>query len=251
MKSVNRKIRLLISYDGTDFSGWQKQPEDRSVQEEIESALAEIHGCPVGITGSGRTDAGVHATGQVAHFESDRDSIPPDRFREALNRLLPPDISILESREAEADFHARYSARLREYRYYIASGDPVPAHMRRYCFYSRRIPDIRRLNRLAEPLSGRQDFTVFTAAGDTSKTCVRDIRSAVFFPRDGRLVFRITANAFLWKMVRSIVGTLLEMENEGRDREDMIKLIGSKDRNLAGRTAPAYGLFLHRVYYDG
>ncbi len=246
-----RTVRLDLSYDGTDFSGWQRQRNARSVQEELEKALASLHGRPVEAVGAGRTDAGVHAERQTAHFRTDMSSVPGDRFRLALNRFLPRDVRILESREADPDFHARYDARLRTYRYFIETSRECPPWRSRYAWHLRRGLDLRSLNAMASALIGERDFSAFSSARDPAENRYRYVYSASWRYEDGRIVFEISANAFLWRMVRSLVGSMVEYEGEGRDPSRMREVLESKDRSLAGSTAPACGLFLWNVeYYD-
>jgi tRNA pseudouridine38-40 synthase len=248
-----RTIKLLIAYDGTDFCGWQKQPEGRrSVQAVIEAALAEIHKRPVALTGSGRTDSGVHAAGQVAHFHTDIASIKPDRFVPALNGILPQDVRILDSSEASPDFHARFDARSRTYRYHFICARPALPHENRYALQLWRYPDINRLNAYCHLLKGEGDCSIFAGAGDTSLSRSRYISNASFFVDKSRLIFEITANAFLWKMVRSIAGTFLHYEELNSPPEVMGEIIASGNRALAGPTLPPQGLFLWKVdYYRG
>jgi tRNA pseudouridine38-40 synthase len=245
-----RNIRLTLAYDGTDFYGWQVQPNGRTVQGVMQAALERMHGHAVRIIGAGRTDSGVHATGQVANFISDIDSIPEERYREAMNSLLPRDIRVLESAEAGHRFHARRSARHRVYRYYLSTG-PVPLpHQRNYCHWVRRAPDIRVLNAMASLLVGEHDFTAFSAEGDKNVSKVRTVTVSSFHAESGVLVYTIAANSFLWKMVRTIVGTFLELEEQGAGAAGLVRILESADRGNAGGTAPAKGLFLERVVYD-
>ena len=208
-----------------------------------------MHGHTVPLTGSGRTDSGVHAAGQVANFFTDIQSIPPDRFVPALNSLLSRDIRILDSREVDSSFHARFDARARTYRYFLYCGKHPLAHEMPYIWYLGRWPDIARLNRMASFLSGEIDCSTFTAAGDQSHTRSRYLYGAHFFPEGERLVFEISANAFLWKMVRSITGTLLWLEEKGLPPEEFSRILESRDRKQAGPTAPGNGLFLWDVRY--
>ncbi len=244
-----RTIRLDLAYDGTDFSGWQRQKNGRSVQGELEKALAELHGHPVEAIGAGRTDAGVHAERQTAHVRSDLPSIPGDRFRLALNRFLPRDVRILESREADPDFHARYDARLRTYRYFIETSRECPLWRARYAWHLRRVPNLRILNAMASTLIGEKDFTAFSSARDPAENRFRFVHSASWRFEGGQAVFEISANAFLWRMVRSLVGSMVEYEAEGRDPAWMREVLESRDRGRAGSTAPACGLFLWNVEY--
>ncbi len=253
-KNVSRNILLTVSYDGTRFLGWQRQNEKaagkgRTVQEEIEKALEEMHGHPVPVFGSGRTDSGVHAAGQAANFVTDIARIPAERFVHALNSLMDRDVRILASREVPADFHARFNARARTYRYFIYCGKHPYAHEMPYIWYIGRWPDITRLNRMAACLSGETDCTTFTAIGDKSLSKTRYIYNACFYPEGEKLVFEITANAFLWKMVRSLTGTLLWLDEKNRDPEEFKRILDSRNRKLAGPTAPGSGLFLWNVRY--
>lgn len=244
-----RTIRLLVAYDGTDFSGWQRQERDRSVQAEIERALAAIHKAPTALCGSGRTDAGVHAAGQVAHFTSPIASIPADRYVRALNALLPRDVRILESREASADFHARFDAKSRTYRYFTVCGRAALPHELRYAWQLWRRPDIGALNAMARALLGEIDCSTFATPKDPSESRSRCVTRARFHAEGDSLVFEISANAFLWKMVRSVLGSLLHYEEKGASPEDFARIVRAKDRKLAGPTAPPQGLFLWRVDY--
>lgn len=245
-----RNIRLDISYDGTDFQGWQIQSRGRTVQGEIESALKKLHRHDVPLIGSGRTDAGVHATGQVANFHSNLNSIPAERFREAINSHLPRDIRIMKSTVVNDNFHARFDARIRVYKYYILSGEAGFAHLRNYCYLTRNHVHPEQLNRLAAPLVGVHDFTTFAASRDANDSKIREIYSAAFYPEGIFTVFTIAGNAFLWKMVRSLTGTILQLAEAGAGREEMAALLALKDRSAAGPTAPARGLFLHKVLYE-
>lgn len=246
---MSRNIKLVVSYDGTDLCGWQIQNNGRTVQGEIERALEQIHNTEIRLTGSGRTDSGVHANGQVANFYTDKD-IPAEKFTPALNSMLPADIRVLQSTEADKDFHSRFDAKVRIYRYFIKPGGICEPRHARYCWRIKRKPDLAVLNSITSPLIGVHDYSTFTAAGDPSNSKTRELYSASFY-RDGQfLVFKIAGNAFLWKMVRSIVGTALQLEAEGRDADYMKNVLEGRDRSLAGVTAPAQGLFLDRVLYD-
>jgi tRNA pseudouridine38-40 synthase len=253
-RADGRNIALTISYDGTGFLGWQRQSEKaagkgRTVQEEIERALGKMHGHPVPLIGSGRTDSGVHAAGQVANFATDIASIPAERFAVALNSLLSRDVRILRSREVSASFHSRFDARARTYRYFIHCARTPLAHELPYVWHLGRWPDVACLNRMASYLTGEIDCTTFAAAGDASKTRYRYLYNASFFVDGDRLVFEISANAFLWKMVRSITGTLIELESKGADPAEFGRRLAARDRREAGATAPGQGLFLWSVRY--
>ncbi len=245
----DRVIKLTVAYDGTDFCGWQRQEGQRTVQESIENALARMHGHPVPVVGAGRTDSGVHAAGQVAHFITDIASIPADRFEPALNRLMPPDVRIIRAADAPPGFHARFDARLRHYKYWLRVGTMQMPHLDRYAWHLWKKPDIRRLNRMASCLHGELDCGAFAAAGDPSDHHFRYIHYAAFHAEGDALVFEISANAFLWRMVRSIVGTLVELDADGASETAMKEILESKERSRAGTTAPARGLFLWNVEY--
>jgi tRNA pseudouridine38-40 synthase len=247
---MRRNIKLTISYDGTDFNGWQVQSNGRTVQGEIENALASIHGEPVRLTASGRTDSGVHAKGQIANFYTEKDNIPTEKFIAALNSMIPREIRILKSEPAVEDFHSRFDAKIRVYSYYIKPGLICEPWHDRYCWRTRHQPQLGRLNRIAAPLAGTHDFTTFTAAGDPSQSKIRKLYSAVFSVEGQFIVFKIAGNAFLWRMVRSIVGTAMQLEEAGAGADEMRRILNSLSREEAGTTAPARGLFLDRVLYD-
>ena len=251
-----RTIKLLIAYDGTDFCGWQRQENtvkpQRTVQAVIEAALERMHRHPVALTGSGRTDSGVHAAGQVASFHTGIASIAPDRFVPALNGLLPRDLRIREASEAGADFHARFDAKSRTYRYHFICGRQALPHESRYAMQLWRRPRIDTLNAYCRLLLGERDCSTFAGSGDSSISRSRHISHAAFLVERDSLVFEIRANAFLWKMVRSIAGTLLHYEERGAPPELLREVIDSGNRGLAGPTLPPQGLFLWKVdFYKG
>jgi len=246
---TERNIRLVVAYDGTDFSGWQRQSSDRSVQGDIEEALLKMHKHPVPLIGSGRTDAGVHAIGQVANFTTDIAHIPVERFVPALNSILERDVRILHAEEASPDFHARFDAKSRTYRYHLICGRPAMPHELRYSWQLWRKPDISRLNAYARLLLGETDCSLFASPRDPSLSRSRYISQARFFVEGSTLIFEITANAFLWKMVRSIVGSLLYYEERNFPVEAVQKLLLSGDHRAAGPTAPPEGLFLWQIDY--
>jgi tRNA pseudouridine38-40 synthase len=244
-----RNIRLLIAYDGTDFCGWQRQESERTVQGEIENALEKMHGSSVNLTGCGRTDSGVHAIGQTANFFSNLDSIPACRFAPALNSLLPQDVRVLEASEESPDFHARFSAKARVYRYQFICRRRALPHESRYHLYLNRFPNIELLNAYGRLILGETDCSIFTASGDTSKSKHRYIYRACFYVEAERLVFEICANAFLRNMVRSVAGTFLHYEEGSTAPEKLAEIIAGGERALAGPTLPPQGLFLWRVEY--
>ena len=248
-----RAIKLTIAYDGTDFSGWQRQKNGRSVQEELESALAKMHGHEIRVTGAGRTDAGVHAMGQVAGFFTDIASIPADRFTLALNKLMPRDVRVLISEEAGRDFHARFDASLRRYRYFLVCGRAPDPFELRFAHAVAHYPRVAVLNAMASVILGEHDFSTFASAQDASESRSRHISESVFFFDADRLVYQVAGNAFLWRQVRSLVGTFLDLEREAEDPargEALMRgVLESRDRSRAGATAPSCGLFLWNVEY--
>ena len=260
---MNRNIKLTVAYDGTDFCGWQRQENERTVQGEIEAALEKMHGKPVNLTGSGRTDSGVHAAGQAANFYTDIGSIPAGSFAPALNSLLSHDVRVTESVEVHSDFHARFSAKARVYRYQFicrceradSAGEsqgkinPVLPYESRYNLLLRRYPRIDLLNAYGRLLFGETDCSIFAGAGDTSKSKNRYVYRAYFYFEKEKLIFEICANAFLRNMVRSAAGTFLHYEETETPPEKLREIIASGSRSLAGPTLPPQGLFLWRVEY--
>jgi tRNA pseudouridine38-40 synthase len=248
-----RNIKLVIAYDGTDFFGWQTQrkngEKNRTVQGCIEKALEKMHKHPVVLTGAGRTDAGVHAAGQTANFYTDIKNIEARRFVPALNGRLPQDIRILRAEEARRDFHARFDAKSRTYHYHIIAGRRGLPHETRYALQIWNRPSLEKLNAYARTLRGEMDCSVFSTPKDPDSSPYRYIFNAVFFTQGNTLIFEITANAFLWKMVRSIVGTILFCEEKALPVGEFKTIIESKERGRAGPTAPPHGLFLWKVDY--
>lgn len=245
---------IRLAYDGTDFAGYQIQPADRTVQGVLEAALHTLHNYPVKTSCAGRTDAGVHAVGQYVSFASDHSGISPTQFAPALNSLLPGDVSVVGAREVPTSFHAQYDARLRHYRYYLYCAPVIMPHRRRYAWRIPQFPVIERLNRDAAALVGTHDFVTFATVREEPRTTVREVRYAVFRASGDSLVFEIGATGFLRRMVRSLVGTLIERER-GRLRgeippDTMQELLRRGERNSAGTTAPPWGLFLHEVDYE-
>ena len=258
-----KNILLTISYDGTDFSGWQRQDFGetknyaRTVQGEVEKALEKLLKTPVTLYGSGRTDAGVHAVAQKANFYSPIDSIPPENYVRALNSFLPRDVRVLASEEVSEDFSARKNATSRVYRYFISSSTAVNASMNRFSWTVPYEPNLDNLNEMASLLKGEMDCSSFAASQDESVSPCRYIDDACFFYEksfpsgEDLLVFQIEANAFLWKMVRTLTGTLVSLDKAYKTREDFKKIIEAHDRTKAGITAPPDGLFLYDIKFDG
>ena len=242
-----RNIKLILSYDGTNYAGWQIQPNQKTVEGEVVKVLKLIHKKEVPIIASGRTDSGVHARGQVVNFKTSIKSLSAEKFKDALNSLLPNDIRVIDSSLVSDDFHSRYDAIAREYKYKILYLDRLGAN-RRYGWYFINHLDIDKLNRSASYLVGEHDFTTFATLDKKNMNCIRKIYSASFYYEDEYIIFRIIGNAFLWHMVRSIVGTLVHLSNN-MEASQMKTILEAKDRSFSGRTAPPQGLSLERVIY--
>ncbi len=242
------KFRLVIEYDGTRYHGWQKQPEDPSIQAEIEKILKTLTQCDVHVAGSGRTDAGVHAIGQVAHFQCET-CLSPEKFHDALNKMLPGDIIIRECTHAAIDFHARFSAKRKTYRYGILNSRNPVAIGRHYVWHVMKHLDVSLMQQAATLLVGEKDFKSFEGVGSPRKTTVRTIyRTSVY--KDGDTVyFEVTGSGFLKFMVRNITGTLVEVGLGKISPEQFGEILAGRDRAKAGPTAPPYGLFLVNVNY--
>ncbi len=242
------KYKMTISYDGTNYGGWQVQPNRKTVQELIQNALKIILRTDCPIIGSGRTDAGVHARGQIAHFSCD---VPFELspFRYSLNSLLPSDIRILEIDPVSEEFHARYSVKKKIYHYYLHL-DLVQSP-----FYGRyRTPiyvplDLDLLQEALPLLMGTHDFSTFRGAGYNSTNPIKTLYSLKMLPEEGGIRLEFEGSGFLYKMVRNIVGTLLQVASGKRPVSNISNLLESKDRTQAGPTAPPQGLFLTRVQY--
>lgn len=243
-----RHFRATVEYDGTDFAGFQWQHETRTVQGELEAAILERTGQTVRLTGAGRTDAGVHALGQVVSFSAET-RIPTDRMALALNGTLPADLSVRNVEEVGPEFSARFSASSRLYAYLILNRNLRSALLRRYTAFQPEPLDTRAMQAGADLLLGEQDFAAFTNELDPERTTMRDVtRCRIGRYRDLTLV-RIEANAFLRGMVRNIVGTLMEIGTGKRQPDEISTILASRDRKTAGPTAPPQGLCLLKVRY--
>ncbi|HUQ30535.1 MAG TPA: tRNA pseudouridine(38-40) synthase TruA [Pyrinomonadaceae bacterium] len=246
--------RLTLQYDGTDFHGWQVQDEERTVQGELVRVVELLEGSAVVVHGSGRTDAGVHAEGQVASFHLGRE-FAPEKLRAALNGNLPRDVRVLEVSIASEDFHARYSARGKTYLYRIFNETVMSPFWNRYALHEARPLDIELVQRAARLFLGEHDWTAFSAAQSDTQRRVRTITALdVTTRRDergrGRLIeIRASADGFLRYMVRSIAGTLLGVGRGEMDEEAITRALKSGERALCGATAPAHGLTLLNVEY--
>jgi tRNA pseudouridine38-40 synthase len=245
-----RNLRLTLSYDGTDFHGWQTQPGLRTVQETLEAAISDLTGEPrVRVNASGRTDTGVHALGQVVNFRTET-PLPPEAVLRALNARLPHDVIVREAAEAPDDFDANRDAKRKLYRYVIHDG-PVPdVFLRRYCCQSRRRLDAGAMARAAAVLRGTHDFHSFESEWPNRASSVRTV-SRLAINRIGEwLWIDVEADGFLYNMVRAIAGTLMNVGRGYWPEAEVEAILQARDRTRAGPTAPAQGLFLMRVTYD-
>ncbi len=248
-------IRLLIAFDGTDYHGWQLQPDAPTIQGEIEKCLAIIHNHHVTLHGAGRTDAGVHATGMVAHFDSEK-SLSSHHFLKALNSMLPASIRILEATEEPSTFHSRFSAKSKTYHYSIFNGETLMPQQRLYCVHIRAALDMAAMEECLKHIRGTHDFASFETAGSRdlslngSRGSTRTIFEACILKTSSdSFCFSIRGNGFLRHMVRNIVGTVLEVGLGRRTVTGFIDALESKKRSAAGTMAPAHGLTLRKIYY--
>ncbi len=251
-----RRIRLTIAYDGTDFSGWQRQKHHPSVQEEIENRLSIITNEDIFLHGAGRTDAGVHAEAMVAHFDCNA-AVTDSDFLRGLNAMLPGSIRILQAKSCELTFHARFSAIGKKYQYHLYTGPIQPPQLRLYSLHIKDRLDFQTIRLCLDFLEGKHDFSSFENTGtrDKSRTdgrgAIRTLyRTNLLLVDKNRGILEFTGDGFLKNMVRNMVGTLLEAGRGKITAEEFRSILLQKDRNAAGPTAPAHGLFLKEVYYE-
>lgn len=243
-----KNIKLTIEYDGSNYAGWQRQNNHLTIQECVENAIEKIVKEKVSITGSSRTDAGVHAKGMVANFKTDS-SVPPERFREAINTKLPDDIAIIKSEEVPLDFHARYSSKGKTYCYTIINRYEKVAIFRNYSCHVRDKLNFSDMEEACKDFIGKHDFKAFKTSGSSVKTSIRTI-SDLHLEKDGEIIkLYITADGFLYNMVRIIAGTLIEVGLGKIKKEDIKSIINLGKREDAGFCAPSTGLVLEKVYY--
>lgn len=243
-----RNIRLKIEYDGTRYHGWQSQVNALTIQDVIEKAILKVTGERCQLTGSGRTDRGVHALGQVANFFT-ASSIPAERFSYALNSVLPGDIVVKQSEQVPLDFHSRYNAKGKKYRYLIYNSEQPSALLRNRAYHISHPLDFDSMKTASQFFVGTHDFVGFMSTGSSVKTTVRTIYDVSLTKNDKLVKFEISGNGFLYNMVRIIIGTLVEVGVGRIVPEDIVKIINSRSRKNAGKTAPAHGLYLMEVYY--
>jgi tRNA pseudouridine38-40 synthase len=245
------RYKATIAYDGTNFHGFQTQPDRRTVQEEIEKTLARMNnGQTISVFGSGRTDAGVHALGQVIHFDYP-DNRPLEKIRFALDTQTPADIAVKKVELVSDDFHARYNVVAKTYQFHVDIGKPRSPFRRFYASYFPYPIDLEKIQRAMQDFLGTHDFTSFCASGSSVDDKVRTIYEASVTINEAgdELIFTFHGNGFLYKMIRILVGTLLKIGNNRLDETSIPAIIAAKDRNLAGPTAHPEGLYLVKVDY--
>lgn len=246
-----RNIKLVFEYDGSAYHGWQRQTGSLSIQEVIETRLGVMLGHNVNVCASGRTDAGVHARGQVVNFHT-RTNLTPDQLLKGLNSLLPDDIVVLKADEVDDSFHARFSAVSKVYEYHILNRAVPSALLRSYVWHVRRTLALEPMEDCLEMIRGRNNFSAFMASGSQVSTTERNMLRAEFErPWPNRLKFTFEANGFLRHMIRNLMGTIVEVGKGKRTVDDFERIIGSADRKQAGMTAPGRGLYLVSVNYPG
>ena len=245
---IRRNIKLIVSYEGTDFFGFQLQPHHRSVQEELEAALKKILQISIRVHPAGRTDSGVHAKAQVVSFHT-QNELPIKRLPVALNSVLPEDVRVIQASRVPEKFHARFSAKFKRYKYTVCNSEIVPPLIRRTVYRYPFPLDVRLMQKGAKILQGRHDFKSFEGKANRQENTVRNVRRFRIIKK-GKLVHLIVeGDGFLTNMVRNLVGTLLLVGRKKLDLNDLRHILNGRDRRLAGPTAPACGLTLMRVFY--
>ena len=255
-----KNIKIMIEYDGSKYSGWQrlgktavdavsKSIKKSSIQSVLEYNLSRLLDEDIKLIGSGRTDASVHALGQVANFYS-YTKLPLKELLIGINRLLPEDIAVLDIEEVDLNFHSRYSAKAKTYEYRIYMGETQSVFLRKYTYHEQNELDIVNMKKAASYLVGTHDFKSFSTERKDGKSTVRTINDIYFHINGSVLTICITGNGFLYNMVRIIIGTLMEIGEGNRGADDMLDILKSKDRQKAGFTISGHGLFLYRVWYD-
>ncbi len=243
-----RNIKLVIEYDGTNYNGWQAQEKYPSIQEELEKAIKIVTGESITVKASGRTDARVHALGQVANFFTNS-TIPGDKFKFTLNNVLPDDIRVQSSQEVDRDFHSRFSASHKRYRYRIYAGEVERPLIRNFSYHVTYPLDLDKMREAAKDYIGTYNFKSFRGRRSSIKTSVRTVYSVDIRQKGQIIDITVEGNSFLRNMVRIMVGTLIEIGAGLRPVDSIPWIIEQENRNCAGHTAPAQGLFLEKVFY--
>ena len=245
-------IKLTIEYEGTKYYGWQRQKVFLSIQGILEEKISQITQEKISLNGSGRTDAGVHALGQVANYKTNS-SIPLVELPFILNRMLPLDIRIKKAEKVDNNFHARYSAVSKIYHYYVLNcnqnNNYLPIFLKNYVYCVYQNINLVEMKKASKFLQGEHDFTSFACSGSRMGHWIRTVKDVDIIKKGNIFCFHLEANAFLYKMVRTIVGTLLEVGNEKINYLEIKKILEAKNRKMAGKTVPAKGLFLMKVKY--
>ena len=243
-----KRVLLTIAYDGTDYHGWQVQPNGITVQEVLQKGLCELLGTKTGATGCSRTDSGVHAKQFCCHVDCD-DNIPDDAFIRGLSAKLPSDIAVIDCKTVASDFHARYNALGKTYVYNILNSKIKDPFLERYYWRIERELDIDKMNEFCGKIVGKHDFYAFSSSGRTVEDTVRTVKECFVTKRDNKVKLQITADGFLYNMVRIIEGTAVAVSDGKIDPNYTEKILAEKKRENAGITAPAKGLFLEKVIY--
>lgn len=243
-----KRVRMIVQYDGAEYVGWQTQPNGVAVQAVLEKEIEKLSGKPAALHASGRTDSGVHALAQVAHFDTES-RIPCDKWAYALNAGLPPSIRLQFSDEAPTNFHARYDVKQKHYRYTIELGAHASVFRRGTALHFHGALDVARMERAASELLGTHDFVAFKTAGTQLRSTVREIYNSKWTQRGSLLYYDVAGSGFMYNMVRILVGTMLEIGGGLREEDAIEKALLSGKREDAGATAPPHGLMLMRVQY--
>ncbi len=243
-----KRILLTLSFDGTAYHGWQIQPNAVTVQETVQNALLKLLGAPHGVTGCSRTDAGVHAREFCCHIDCDS-NIPDAAFLRGLNSLLPPDIAVKACKEVPADFHARYSAKGKTYKYRILNSNIKDPFLSRYYWQIEKKLDIGKMNEFCKTIIGTHDFYAFSSSGRTVEDTVRTVNECFVELSGDEVTLTVRANGFLYNMVRIIVGTAVDVSYGRINPNNTVEILKSKNRDMAGITAPPNALMLWKVHY--
>lgn len=243
-----KNIKIIIEYDGTNYCGWQNQENVITIQEKLEDAIEQVTSEKTRLIGSGRTDGGVHALGQVANFFT-TSTIPGNKFKYILNNVLPDDIKIIESEQVDMDFHSRFSAKGKRYKYRIYTREMPSPIYRNFSFHYKHKLDIQKMEQATKYFIGTHDFTSFMGRGSRVKSPVRTINAIEIEVVGDFIEITFEGNSFLRYMIRIIVGTLINVGSGRTQVLDIPNIISAKNRDRAGKTAPSQGLFLEEVYY--